>query len=192
VPVADGLDSVGKPMKGRNHVAGTRNAQTVTETGERVAPLPAGVVVKALRTHVDARGSVMEVYDPRWGVSAADMVYAYAFTILPGRAKGWGLHREHDDRYALLRGRMEIVFYDPREDSPTCGLEARLTTSEFERSLIIIPAGVWHANRNIGETEVIVVNLPTTAYDHASPDKFTLPLDTDEIPVRLGPDWVGF
>ncbi|MFM7246306.1 MAG: hypothetical protein ACKO2Y_02395 [Actinomycetota bacterium] len=52
--------------------------------------------------------------------------------------------------------------------------------------------GVWHATRNIGETEVIVLNLPTTPYDHASPDKFTLPLDTDEIPVRLGPDWVGF
>jgi dTDP-4-dehydrorhamnose 3,5-epimerase len=157
-----------------------------------VAPLPDGVVVRPLRTHVDARGSIMEAYDPRWGVSSADMVYAYAYTILPGRAKGWGLHREHDDRYVLLRGRMEIVFWDARDDSPTHGLEARLTTSEYERSLIIIPAGVWHANRNIGESEVIVLNLPTTPYDHVSPDKFTLPLDTDKIPVRLGPDWVGF
>ena len=171
---------------------GVPNPQTVSPDGDRVDPLPDGVTVRRLRTHVDSRGSVMEVYDPRWGVHAADMVYAYAFTILPGKAKGWGLHREHDDRYVLLRGRMEIVFWDAREDSPTHGLEARLTVSEFERALITIPAGVWHANRNIGETEVIVVNLPTTQYAHENPDKFTLPLDTDQIPVDLGPGWVGF
>ena len=171
---------------------GVRNPQTVTPDGERVAPLPDGVVVRRLRTHVDSRGSVMEVYDERWGVHPAPATYAYAYTILPGRTKGWGIHREHEDRYALLRGRLEIVFYDAREDSPTHGLEARLTVSEFERSMVVIPRGVWHACRNIGTDEVIVVNLPTTPYDHAAPDKYTLPLDTDEIPVRLGPGWVGF
>jgi dTDP-4-dehydrorhamnose 3,5-epimerase len=112
--------------------------------------------------------------------------------MLPGRAKGWGLHREHDDRYVLVRGRMEIVMYDAREASSTFGLEARVTTSEFERAVITIPAGIWHANRNIGETELIFVNFPTTSYDHARPDKYTLPLDTDELPVVLGPGWVGF
>ena len=172
--------------------AGQRNPQTVTSEGDRVDPLPAGVVVKPVRTHVDARGSVMELYDPRWGIHPADMVYAYAFTMLPGRAKGWGLHRDHDDRYVLVRGRIEIVMYDAREESPTFGLQARITASEFERAVITIPTGIWHANRNIGETESIVVNFPTTQYDHANPDKFTLPLDTDQLPVDLGPGWVGF
>lgn len=182
-------------MTGReatNESTGRQNPQSVTPEGNRVAPLPFGVVVKPIRTHVDARGSVMEMYDPRWGVHPDEMVYAYAFTILPGCAKGWGLHRDHDDRYVLVRGRLEIAFYDAREDSPTHGLEAYVTTSEFERCLITIPTGIWHANRNIGETELIVMNFPTTAYDHASPDKFTLPLDTKEIPVELGPGWVGF
>ncbi len=173
-------------------MAGVRNPQTVDSAGERVAPLPEGVVVKPVRTHVDARGSVMEIYDPRWGVHPAEMVYAYAFTVLPGMAKGWGLHREHDDRYVLLRGRLEIVFYDAREDSPTNGLEARFTMSEFERCLITIPSGVWHANRNIGDTECVVINFPTTAYAHDNPDKYTLPMDTAEIPVVLGPGWTGF
>lgn len=173
-------------------MTGTRIPQTVTASGDRVAPLPDGVVVRPVRTHVDSRGSVMEAYDPRWGISAADMVYAYAYTILPGRAKGWGIHREHDDRYVLLRGRLEIVFYDAREDAATFGMEARLTASEFERAVIVIPAGVWHAVRNIGENEVIVLNLPTAPYDHEHPDKYTLPLDSDEIPVRLGSDWVGY
>ena len=172
-------------------MSGVRNPQTVTPTGDRVAPLPEGVFVRPVRTHVDSRGSVMEMYDPRWGIHPADMVYAYAFTVLPGKAKGWGLHRDHDDRYVLVRGRMEIVFYDAREDSPTYGLEARFTMSEFERAVITVPTGVWHANRNIGETELIVMNFPTTPYDHTKPDKFTLPLDTNELPVDLGPGWIG-
>jgi dTDP-4-dehydrorhamnose 3,5-epimerase len=87
---------------------------------------------------------------------------------------------------------MEVVMYDAREDSPTFGLEARATTSEFERAVITIPLGIWHANRNIGDTEAIVVNFPTTAYDHRRPDKFTLPLDTNELPVDLGPGWIGY
>ncbi len=171
---------------------GLRNPQTVTADGDRVQPLPHGVVVRELKTHVDARGSVMEIYDPRWGIHPAEMVYAYAFTMLPGKAKGWGLHLEHEDRYVLLRGRMEIVFYDAREDSPTNGLEARFTMSEFDRCLITVPIGVWHANRNIGDIECVVINFPTTMYAHDNPDKYTLPLDTPEIPVVLGPGWDGF
>ena len=30
-----------------------------------------------------------------------------------------------------------------------------------------------------------LVNLPTRAYDHAHPDKYRLPLDTDLIPFRF-------
>jgi dTDP-4-dehydrorhamnose 3,5-epimerase len=37
----------------------------------------------------------------------------------------------------------------------------------------------------VGETDAYFVNLPTRAYDHANPDKFRLPLDTDLIPYRF-------
>jgi len=55
--------------------------------------------------------------------------------------------------------------------------------------LLVIPRGVWHAERNIGSSDVVVVNFPTIPYDHASPDKYRLPLDTKELPVDLGPGW---
>jgi dTDP-4-dehydrorhamnose 3,5-epimerase len=38
----------------------------------------------------------------------------------------------------------------------------------------------------------MVVNFPTIQYDHASPDKYRLPLDTDLLPVELGPGWHGW
>src|ERR1019366_9045127 len=133
-----------------------------------------------------------ELYDPRWGVSPASLVFAYMFTIRPGMAKGWGMHREHDDRYAFLAGELELAFYDAREDSETSGQESHLMLSEAHRQLVTIPRGVWHAERNLGMTEVRVVNFPTEPYNHANPDKYKLPLDTDELPVRLGPGWRGW
>lgn len=171
---------------------GARDTQTVTETGERIARLPAGVVVRDLTTHTDERGTVCELYDPRWGAHPDPLVFAYTFTIRAGAAKGWGIHRCHDDRYAFLAGELELVLYDERPDVQTAGLEARIFLSELRRQLITIPAGVWHAERNIGQADVVVVNFPTIQYDHVSPDKYRLPFDTTELPVSLGPEWRGW
>jgi dTDP-4-dehydrorhamnose 3,5-epimerase len=102
------------------------------------------------------------------------------------------VHREHEDRYAFLAGELEIVFYDGREDAKSFGLEARVYLSERARQLLIIPRGVWHAERNVGQVDAVVVNFPSIPYDHTNPDKYRLPLDTDELPVQLGPGWLGW
>jgi dTDP-4-dehydrorhamnose 3,5-epimerase len=171
---------------------GHRDTQTVDASGQRLDRLPEGTVLRPLVTHTDERGTVLELFDPRWGVSPDALVFAYTFTIRPGAAKGWGVHLEHEDRYAFVSGELEIVLYDGREESPTHGLESRLFLSEVHRSLLIIPRGVWHAERNVGAVDVRVVNFPTIPYDHTNPDKYRLPLDTDDLPVDLGPGWAGW
>ena len=120
---------------------GVRDTQFVTAAGERIERLPVGTIVRDLTTHTDARGTVCELYDPRWGVHLDPLVFAYVFTIRPGAAKGWGVHRAHDDRYAFLAGELELVLYDERPDVATSGLEARLVLSELRRQLVTIPAG---------------------------------------------------
>lgn len=169
-----------------------RDTQTVTADGQPIGRLPVGVILRDLVTHVDDRGTTCELYDPRWGVSPDALAFAYLFTIRPGAAKGWGMHKEHEDRYAFVGGELEVALYDARDGSPTAGLESRLVLSTYRRSLLVIPRGVWHAERNIGSEDVSVVNFPTIQYDHASPDKYRLPLDTDELPVTLGPGWNGW
>jgi len=162
-----------------------RDTQTVTPQGERVQPLPAGVRLRESRTHTDRRGTVVELFDPRWGWTEDPLVYSYCFTIRPGMIKGWGLHERHEDRYFILFGEMEAVLYDERHDSPTRGLVATVVLSEHRRCLMNIPAGVWHASRNIGTRDVVVVNFPTKPYDHANPDKYRLPLNDERIPYRF-------
>lgn len=162
-----------------------RERQTVTAEGERIDALPTGVSFREAPTHIDERGMVCELFDARWDWHPDPLVFSYVCTIRPGVIKGWGLHKEHDDRYFTLFGELEVVLYDERPESPTCGLVAQLVLSEFRRGLLNIPAGVWHASRNIGDKDVVIVNFPTTPYDHANPDKFRLPLDTDRIPYTF-------
>ncbi len=169
-----------------------RDRQTVTPDGRPTDAMIDGVVVYDLVTHVDERGTVCELYDPRWGANPDPMVFAYMFTIRPGQAKGWGMHREHEDRYAFLDGELELALFDGRDDSPTAQQESRLFLSDLHRRLVTIPRGVWHAERNVGDRDVRVVNFPTIPYDHANPDKYRLPLDTDQLPVDLGPGWIGW
>lgn len=163
----------------------TQDKQTVTPAGDSVEKLPAGVSFHDVTTHVDGRGAVCELFDPRWGWHNDPLVFAYCFTIRPGIIKGWGIHKEHDDRYFILFGEMEVVLYDERPDSATKGLVSKIVLSEFRRRLMNIPAGIWHADRNLGNKDAVVINFPTTQYNHSAPDKFRLPLDTNHIPHKF-------
>jgi dTDP-4-dehydrorhamnose 3,5-epimerase len=165
--------------------AAVRDTQTVRQDGTRFTPLLHGVRIRPMTTHIDARGSVTELYDPRWPWHDEPLVFVYTFSIRPGFVKGWNLHREHEDRYAILQGEMELVMFDPRPDSPTCGSICRIVLSERQPCLVNVPRDVWHADHNFGTTDVVVVNFPTTAYDHANPDKYRLPIDSPLIPYSF-------
>jgi dTDP-4-dehydrorhamnose 3,5-epimerase len=165
--------------------AATKDPQFVTPEGTPVGRLTHGVTIRDLPTHVDQRGSVMELFDVRWNWHPEALVFAYCFTLRPGVVKGWGLHKEHEDRYVLIQGELELVLYDPRPESPTVGQVCRLQLTPYRRCIVNIPRNVWHADHNIGAVDVLVVNFPTASYDHANPDKYRLPIDTDLIPYRF-------
>jgi len=164
---------------------GKQDTATVDPDGRPLGKLPFGVTLRRIATHIDRRGSVFEMFDSRWKWHTDPIDFVYCFTVRPGMIKGWGMHKKHDDRYCLMYGELLVVLYDDRPESPTRGLVAEIMLSEFDRKLINIPAGVWHADQNIGTKDAIVVNFPTIQYDHSAPDKYRLPVDTDKIPYRF-------
>ena len=95
-----------------------QDVETVTSAGEQLAALPDGVTFRDVPTHVDDRGTVCELYDERWDWHPDPLVFAYTFTIRPGKTKGWGMHKRHEDRYFTLYGEMEVVLYDGRATRP--------------------------------------------------------------------------
>ena len=155
---------------------------SVTSDGTPLASVPEGSLSHQSRTHTDDRGTVTEMYDKRWNFHPDPVDFVYTYTMLPRKVKGWGLHKLHEDRYFLVKGRMQIVCFDVRPDSATYGQISKIVLSEDNPRLVTIPKFVWHANMHIGMDEVRVVNFPTMPYDHANPDKIRLPLDTPLIP----------
>ena len=143
------------------------------------------VSIRDLPSIVDERGSVCELIDPRWNWHPEPIVFSYLFTLRPGFVKGWGLHKNHDDRYVIVKGEMELVLFDARPNSPTCGEICKIFLSEQRRCIVNIPKFVWHADHNVGSSDCIVVNYPTVQYDHDNPDKYRLPIDTDLIPYKF-------
>lgn len=175
----------------RTLAAAVQDKKTTDEQREQIVPLPQGASFFDSLCHRDDRGSVTELYDPRWTWHADPLVFCYMFTIRPGLIKGWGLHKQHEDRYFVIRGEMEVVMYDPRPDSATFGKISKVYLSAARPRLVNVPRNVWHADRNIGAEDVMVINFPTIQYDHKNPDKYRLPLDTDLIPHRFesGTGW---
>jgi dTDP-4-dehydrorhamnose 3,5-epimerase len=160
---------------------------TVTATGESLRPRIQGVVVRRATTHLDERGELTEVFDPRWALDEDPLVYVYQIAIRPGKVKGWVVHREQDDRLFVVTGTIRFVLYDDREGSPTHGMINEIFAGERSRALIRIPRGVYHALQNVGHYDAHFVNMPTTPYRHEDPDKLRLPLDSDKIPFRFEP-----
>lgn len=161
------------------------DVQTVTPEGEPVASRILGVNLRPAITHPDERGEVCEIYNPAWGFHEEPLVYVYQICIRPQRVKGWVVHYEQDDRLFVSLGTVKIVLYDDRAGSPTHGMINELYLGERKRGLIVIPKGVFHAIQNVGDTDAVLVNLPTRAYNHARPDKLRLPLGTDRIPYSF-------
>ncbi len=167
--------------------ASLKDRQFVTPEGKPCRRMIEGVRIRDLVLHTDDRGTVCEMFDPRWGWHPDPLVFTYFYTIRPGLIKGWAMHKNHEDRYCIMQGEIRVVLYDSRADSPTFGLVVEHYLTEHHRQLLSIPSGVWHADQNVGGKDCLVVNFPTIQYNHEGPDKYRLPLDTDLIPYKFQP-----
>jgi dTDP-4-dehydrorhamnose 3,5-epimerase len=133
----------------------------------------------------DERGIILELVDARTDYWHDPIPYMYLGTCRPGKAKGWGMHDDHIDRYMIISGEMLLVLFDDRPDSLTTGVVQEFYLTMEGRNQITIPTGVWHAHMNLGTADLVFLNAPTEPFDHANPDKHTLPLDTDKIPYTF-------
>ncbi|BDI34519.1 hypothetical protein CCAX7_65700 [Capsulimonas corticalis] len=161
-------------------------SQTVYPDGRLVDDRIVGLIVRPETHIVDPRGELVEIYSPAWNLHPEPLVYAYQVRINRGQGRGWVVHAKQDDRIHHCVGTLHWAFYDDRKDSPTHGMLNKITISERNTALIVIPKGVYHAVMNVGSEDAIMINLPTKPYNHADPDKFRLPFQNDLIPYDFG------
>jgi dTDP-4-dehydrorhamnose 3,5-epimerase len=165
-----------------------KDSQTVTPEGERIVKRISGVVIDRRPLQEDERGVLQEVYNPAWGLHPAPLVYAYSVVIRPRQTRGWVVHYLQDDRLYFFRGVFRVALYDDRPESPTYKMLDVFVISDHQRGLLIIPRGVYHALKNIGNDDAFFINLPSEPYNHKDPDKYRLPLKNDLIPFAFEDD----
>jgi dTDP-4-dehydrorhamnose 3,5-epimerase len=124
-----------------------------------------GVLIRALRSHEDSRGWLVEIFRHDELDSANRPVMAYVSQTLPGIARGPHEHRDQSDCFAFIGpGDFKLYLWDARQDSPTCGNRQTIVVGESNRQLVVIPPGVVHAYRNISHEPGLVFNCPNRLY----------------------------
>ncbi|OGA65844.1 MAG: dTDP-4-dehydrorhamnose 3,5-epimerase [Betaproteobacteria bacterium RIFCSPLOWO2_12_FULL_65_14] len=132
-----------------------------------------GVEIHPLRQIPDERGKVMHMLrrDEPWFSEFGEIYFSVVF---PGAIKAWHLHKRMTLNYAVPSGRIKLVLYDDRDDSPTRGELQEILTGEDYYALVTVAPGVWNGFKGVGTAPAIVANCAT------------IPHDPDEI-VRMDP-----
>jgi dTDP-4-dehydrorhamnose 3,5-epimerase len=152
-------------------------ASAVTATGAlRFTPID-GVQFRSTRPVPHEDGHVIEIARTDWAEVESPVVQVHMTTTLPGRIRAWGLHEHSTDRLFVAAGLVEIVCFDARLDSPTSGCLNRVTLSDRNPGMVVVPPNVFHGWKNLGTSEAIVINMPSELYNHESPDARDLPYD---------------
>lgn len=163
-----------------------RDGESITKdwqfTGERLIE---GVVVREMKNVATDYGHLTELWRRDWALDAAPVDQVFQSIFEPGAISAWHAHAETTDRLFVSQGRMCIVLFDARPDSPTHGLINELQLGTFHPGTVVVPPRVYHGVQNRASTTSVLVNIVDRAYEYVSPDHYRLPIDSPEIPYRF-------
>jgi dTDP-4-dehydrorhamnose 3,5-epimerase len=123
-----------------------------------------GVLIVPRARIPDERGTVshmLKVTDPEF----EQFGEIYFSTIYPGVVKGWHRHEDMTLNYVCVHGRIKLVLYDDRPDSPTRHAIVERFLGPDDYSLVRIPPGVWNGFKGLGHDAAIVANCATHPHD---------------------------
>ena len=122
------------------------------------------IIVEPLRQIIDERGKVMHMIrcDSHIFESFGEIYFS---VINPRAVKAWKLHRKMTLNLAVPFGKVKLVLFDGRKDSPTRGEIFELILGEENYSLIKIPPKIWSGFQCVSSTISIVANCATLPHD---------------------------
>jgi dTDP-4-dehydrorhamnose 3,5-epimerase len=144
-----------------------------------------GVTIHEVANVPKSNGYLTEIFRRDWGASRGEVDQVFQVVLDPGRISAWHAHANTTDRLFVSYGRIRIVLYDAREDSPTHGLLNEFRFGTIRPALVHVPARVWHGVQNVWDGPSILINVVDRAYDYEDPDHWRIPADSPEIPFRF-------
>lgn len=154
----------------------TREAiQSSLVTSADARPAIHDVIVRALTTHRDPRGTLTELLRADWPDVFGDaMPFAqvYTSTTAAGVARDidkWHVHQHQTDRFYCVSGRIVVAIADQREESPSRG-ELMLVELDAQSDapaplMVTIPTRTLHGFVVTSESPAMLLNFPNRLYD---------------------------
>ncbi|WP_340598671.1 dTDP-4-dehydrorhamnose 3,5-epimerase family protein [Priestia megaterium] len=143
-----------------------------------------GVKVKRLIKHCDDRGFFAEVLrdDEKLLTKFGQISWSNSY---PGVIKAFHYHEKQDDIWFFPCGNVQVVLYDLRKKSVTEGKTNVYYMGEDNPIVLLIPKGVAHGYRVLGEKVATIIYCTTEPYNPISPDEKRIPWNDKNI----GFDW---
>ncbi|GGI10301.1 dTDP-4-dehydrorhamnose 3,5-epimerase family protein [Gottfriedia solisilvae] len=139
-----------------------------------------GVITKKLTKHCDDRGFFAEVLrdDDKLLTNFGQLSWS---TTYPGVIKAFHYHEEQDDIWFFPSGNAQVVLYDLRENSSTKGKTNVFYMGENNPMILLIPKGVAHGYRVIGDQSATIIYCTTKSYNPKKPDEKRIPWNDETI-----------
>ncbi len=99
----------------------------------------------------------------------------------PGVIKAFHYHEKQDDLWFFPSGNAQVVLYDLREASPTKGETDVYYMGEENPILLLIPKGVAHGYRVLGQKTAVIIYFTTESYKPECPDEKRIAWNSPEI-----------
>lgn len=107
----------------------------------------------------------------------------YFSQVDAGAVKAWKCHKRQNQLFAVPMGKIRIVLYDWRPESPSCGQMAVLELGRpDDYFLLSIPAGVWYGFTGISAEPALICNYASMAHDPDETER--LPVDSPWFPYN--------
>lgn len=140
------------------------------------------VKLTPLKQILDERGKIMHMLraDSPDFKSFGEIYFS---CVYPGAIKGWHYHKKITQNYAVPVGRIKLVLYDERENSPTKGEIQEIFLGPDNYLLVTIPPHVWNGYKGIGTETALVANCATHPHDPTEMDRL------DPLQSRIPYKW---
>lgn len=168
--------------------ATARTSHTTSGGALRLTPID-GVQYRLTRPVSHHHGHLTEVFRTDWGIADFPVVQVNLTLTFPGRIRAWGIHRFTIDRLFAATGSLCIVCYDGRRESPTFRHLNEFMLGGRNQGLVVIPPGVFHGWKNIGDDEATIVSMPSRLYDHDGPDRWEMMWDSAAARQVIPYEW---
>ncbi|MNR82126.1 hypothetical protein D3C72_128810 [compost metagenome] len=140
-----------------------------------------GVRLTPLRQIPDERGKIMHMLRSD-SPSFEQFGEIYFSLVHRGAIKAWHIHKAMTLNYAVPVGKIKMVLFDDRPESPTQGDLMEIFLGPDNYQLVTVPPMVWNGFKGIAE-DSLVANCATIPHDPTEIDRL------DPFSHRIPYDW---